>query len=195
MEKDDRLKKILSFLKEIDKFKLILRNDLCSDIKKAESDAEHSWHLAMFILLFSKDMPSNLDINKMIKLSLVHDLAEIYAGDTFAFDKKGRETKKVRETEAAIKLFSQLPKDLDDDLMILFNEYEDNKTLESQFVRSFDKLQVNLQNVLSEFKILKDKGITLKELHDYNGPYHNNDLSKRIYDIIFKEVTDKKMFD
>ena len=73
----ERDSKILSFLKEIEKFKLIERRVYCSDLKRKESDAEHSWHLAMFIILFEKDIAKNLDIAKMLKMALIHDLAEI----------------------------------------------------------------------------------------------------------------------
>src|SRR3989338_476599 len=101
----ERDSKILSFLKEIEKFKLIERRVYCSDLKRKESDAEHSWHLAMFIILFEKDIAKNLDIAKMLKMALIHDLVEIYAGDTFAFDKEGQKTKKERELMAGQKLF------------------------------------------------------------------------------------------
>ncbi|MCK5234926.1 MAG: HD domain-containing protein, partial [Candidatus Aenigmarchaeota archaeon] len=103
---DDRIDRILSFLQEIEKYKTVERKMYCSDLNRVESDAEHSWHIAMFLLLFEKELPDGLDIKKMLKLALMHDLVEIYAGDTFAFDKEHQKTKNERELQSANKLFS-----------------------------------------------------------------------------------------
>src|SRR3989344_203846 len=136
---EDRIDKILSFLQEIEKYKTIEREMFTSNLNRVESDAEHSWHVAMFLLLFEKELPENLDMKKMLKLALMHDLVEIYAGDTFAFDKEKQATKKEREFKSARKLFSQLPEDLNKEFMGLFDEYEEAKTSEGKIVKSFDK--------------------------------------------------------
>ena len=135
---ENRVDKILAFLQEIEKYKTVEREMFCSNLNRAESDAEHSWHIAMFLILFENDLPKNLDMKKMLKLALMHDLVEIYAGDTFAYDKQNQATKKERESKAAKKLFSQLPKDLNKEFMNLFSEYEEIKTKEAQIVKSFD---------------------------------------------------------
>lgn len=106
-----RIDKLIKFLKEIDKLKFIERKVYLSDQKRYENDVEHSWHVAMFILLFEKDFPE-LDIEKMLKMALIHDIIEIYAGDTFLYDEEGRKTKKERERKAAKKLFAMLPTDI-----------------------------------------------------------------------------------
>ena len=93
---EERTDKIISFLKEIDKFKDVKREIFLKD--RNENDAEHSWHLAMFVILFERDLPEKLDFKKMLKFALMHDLVEIYAGDTFFFDEEGRKDKKERET-------------------------------------------------------------------------------------------------
>ena len=88
-----RTEKIIKFLKEIEKYKTIERKIYCSN-NRFESDAEHSWHIAMFLILFKKELPKNLDFNKMLKLALIHDLVEIYAGDVSTFDVEGRKGKR-----------------------------------------------------------------------------------------------------
>lgn len=128
----NRINKILSFLQEIEKYKTVEREMFTSNLDRRESNAEHSWHTAMFFFLFEKELPKNLDMKKMLKLALMHDLVEIYAGDTFAFDKKNQATKKERELQSAKKLFSQLPEDLHSESTDLFNEYEETKTFRSK---------------------------------------------------------------
>lgn len=120
----DRQNQILKFLQEIEQYKTIERQCFTSNPNRRESDAEHSWHVAMFVLLFARDLDASLSIEKMLKLALMHDLVEIYAGDTFAFDNVARETKKIREQEASLKLFAQLPEDLSYEFQSLFDEYE-----------------------------------------------------------------------
>lgn len=144
MEK--RIETLLEFLKEIEKYKHVERRNYKKN-NVPENDAEHSWHLAMFLLLFEKDLPEDADMTKMLKLALMHDLVEIYAGDTFAFDQEALKTKYDKEHKAALKLFSQLPEDLEHEFMDLFYEYEQSNTKESKIVKSFDKMQPILQNI------------------------------------------------
>ena len=133
---NSRIDSLLSFLKEVEKYKTVERKVWTSNLNRAESNAEHSWHMAMFLLLFKKELPQDANFTKMLKMALIHDLVEIYSGDTFAFDKKGRENKKQRESEASEKLFSQLPEDLKKEFSELFNEYEGCESKESKIVKS-----------------------------------------------------------
>ncbi len=176
---DNRIDKILSFLQEIEKYKTIERETFCSNYR-AESDAEHSWHVAMFLLLFEKELPKDLDFKRMLKLALMHDLVEIYAGDTFAFDKKNQATKKERELQSAKKLFPQLPEDLNKEFVDLFEEYEEVKTPEAKVVNSFDKIQHILQNLRSNGKSWKKHGITISDIDEYKLKHmrHNNFILK-----------------
>lgn len=193
---DSRIDKLVSFLKEIDKCKLIERRIWCTDLNHVESDAEHSWHVAMFLLLFEKDLPSGLDFARMLKLALIHDLVEIYAGDTFAYDKEGRASKKEREAESIKKLFLLLPEDLQNDFTALLNEYEERKTRESQFVHSFDKLQPILQNVITEGKTWKIHNVKRKDIDDYkrNMMIHN-DIMLEVYEKLLNEAKDRGILD
>ena len=190
---EERIHKILSFLQEIEKYKTVERKMYSSNLKRTESDAEHSWHVAMFLFLFEKELP-NLDMNKMLKLALMHDLVEIYAGDTFAFDKKNKATKKEREFESSKKLFSQLPEDLNNEFTDLFNEYEDVKTSEAKIVKSFDKIQPILQNLCSEGKSWKEHGITFSDINDYKRKHmeHNNFILE-IYEKLLNDAKKRKL--
>ena len=100
-----KLQKQIEFAVEIDKMKLILRRNLVADGSKREDDAAHSWHLAVMAMLLEEYSAEKIDVNRVIKIALVHDLVEVYAGDTFAYDSKGYEDKEQREKDAAAKLF------------------------------------------------------------------------------------------
>ena len=190
---EERMDKILNFLKEIEKFKSIERTIVSMDSDRMENDAEHSWHLAMFILLFEKEF-EGLDILRMLKMALIHDLIEIYAGDTCAYDDKGRETKEEREKEAEDKLFSQLPEDLAKEFRELYHEYNEKKTKEAELVKSFDKLQPIVQNLSTNGKTWKKLGPDYERVNNYKKPHMLHDpLVLEIYEKIMKEVKDKKL--
>lgn len=185
---------ILSFLKEIEKYKTVKREMFCSEQDRKESDAEHSWHLAMFILLFEKDLPKDLNMEKMLKLAMMHDLVEIYAGDTYAFDKEGKKTKKEREEKAAEKLFSQLPEDLCKEFRQLFDEYENTETQEAKTVKSFDKVQPILQNLCSDGKSWKKHNNTYTEIDNYKRKHvEHNKLILDIYETLMDEAKKKNL--
>ncbi len=185
----ERRDKIVEFLKEIEKFKYIERRILLENRK--ESDAEHAWHLAMFVFLFEKDLPKDLNFLKMFKLALMHDLVEIYAGDTFIFDEEGKKTKKEREAKAALKLFSQLPEDLEKDFHELFNEWEESKTREAKFVHSFDKIQPMIQNLSSNKKSLVENKISYEQLDKTKRKFFEHDEKMiDLYEKVMEEIRD-----
>src|SRR3989344_2369976 len=187
----DRSDKILEFLKEIEKFKYIERKVYSSDLRP-ENDAEHSWHLAMFLILFEKDLPEGLDMAKMLKLALMHDLVEIYAGDVSTFDKEGRQGKKEREVKAAKKLFLQLPKDLEGDFTKLFEEYEEQKTPEAKMVKAFDKIQPLLLNICSKGESWKRHDVSIEDIHKVKKKFVEHDeLLLSLYNKLLDEARDK----
>ena len=187
-----RTDRILSFLKIIEKCKVIERQIYNSNLNRRESDAEHSWHLAMFLFLFKKDLPKKLDFEKMLKLALMHDLVEIYAGDTFAYDKPGQSTKKERENKAALKLFSKLPEDLNKEFSDLFNEYQEVNTTESKMVKSFDKIQPIFQNICSGGKSWIEHLVTLKQINDYKRRHMvHNDFILAVYEKLLEDAKNK----
>lgn len=130
----NRLEKQIGFIVEVDRLKTILRQSSITDGSRRENDAEHSWHLAvMAVLLREYAEESRLDLLKVIKMLLVHDLVEIDAGDTFAYDEEGHKDKAEREEAAAERLFSLLPEDQRDEIYELWREFEDRRTPEAKF--------------------------------------------------------------
>lgn len=138
---DERLKKQLDFLLEIDKSKEVIRQTYLSDGSRKENDAEHSWHLAIMAILLSEYANEDIDVLKTVSMVLIHDLVEIDAGDTYAYDVEGNKTKKEREIRAADRIFKILPKDQADKLRALWEEFERGDTPESIFAAALDKTQ------------------------------------------------------
>lgn len=184
----NRVEKQLAFLREIDQFKDIERV-IPTQSGRFETDAEHTWHLAMFLLVFDNEIPQALDRHKLLKLALIHDLAEIYAGDVYAFDDAGRVGKKERELDAAKELFSLLPSDLSDEFLELFHEYENKGSEEAKVVKAFDKLQPLLSHLISEGKLYKDNAINRERVEEYNKPHFSepgflSDLNEQLIELL-----------
>lgn len=145
------LRKQLEFVVEIDKLKQIFRRNLIIDGTRRENDAEHSWHLAiMAILLQEHAKNKNFSLEKVLKMVIVHDLVEVYAGDTFAYDVAGNEDKNAREDAAAEKLFSMLPKNQGDEIRSLWKEFDEEKTPDSRYAAALDHLQPFIHNVFTD---------------------------------------------
>ncbi|MEG1651186.1 MAG: HD domain-containing protein, partial [Oscillospiraceae bacterium] len=122
---DDRFEKQLRFIVEIDKMKNIFRKTLIIDGTRRENDAEHSWHIAVMAILLSEYCKDkSVDIMRAVKMALVHDLIEIYAGDTFAYDEAGNSTKEERERDAADRLYALLPQEQGAELRALWEEFD-----------------------------------------------------------------------
>lgn len=149
MQKIDykRLNSQLAFFREVDKLKQVFRQTLLLDGSRLENDAEHSWHLAMMVLTF-KDyaITPDLDIGKVLKLVILHDVIEIDAGDVYTYANFDPKEKHAKELKGAIRIFGILPPDQAHELIALWHEYEDKKTPESLFATAIDKLQPFLHN-------------------------------------------------
>lgn len=143
------LNKQLKFTAEIDKMTAILRHTLLINGSRRENDAEHSWHIAVMALLFEDFVAEKPNLGHAIKMLIIHDLVEIYAGDTFAFDRKANIGKKEREQEAACKLFSQIPEKQGNELRTLWEEFDNMKTVDSKYANCMDRLQPFLHNTLT----------------------------------------------
>lgn len=149
--KDDNLQKMLSFIVEVDKIKNIMRRTLLIDGSRRENDAEHSWHLAIMAMLLTEYADDkNFTLDKVLKMVIVHDLVEIYAGDTFAFDVKGNIEKEDKEKQAADKLFGQLPSNQGKQLRKLWEEFDEAKTPEARYAAALDRLQPFIHNLCTE---------------------------------------------
>lgn len=138
---DERLKKQLDFLLEIDKSKEVVRQTYLSDGSRKENDAEHSWHLAVMAILLSEYAKEEIDVLKTVSMVLIHDLVEIDAGDTYAYDTEGNKTKRERELKAADRIFNLLPEDQAKKMRTLWEEFERGDTPEARFAAALDKTQ------------------------------------------------------
>lgn len=187
-----RLRKLIKFTKTIDQTKKIERVIYLNYGNRKENDAEHSWHLAMFLLLFEKEY-RGYDFCKVMKLALTHDLCEIYAGDTFFFSPTRNDGKKERELKGAKKLFKDLPKDLAKEYLDLFLEYEEGKTKEAKIVNAFDKLQPMMQNILCHGRTWKEKGVTLRMVDKLKREHVKDPISLKIYNLLIKEIKENNI--
>lgn len=142
----NRLLKDIEFIVELDKMKSILRQTSLINEDRREDDAQHSWHISIMAMVLGEYSNENIDVCKVIKMLLTHDLVEIFAGDTFCYDKKGNEDKREREVIAAEKIFGMLDEDKGKELRNLWDEFEEMQTSEALFAASMDRLQPMLNN-------------------------------------------------
>jgi putative hydrolase of HD superfamily len=145
----NRLGRQLAFLVEADKLKQVLRRTPLVDASRQENSAEHSWHMILTAMVVSEHVPDSLDLSHAIELMAVHDLVEIDAGDTFAYDVDAQKGKAAREQAAAERLFGLLPQDQASHFRALWEEFEAQTTLEARFAHAVDRLQPFLQNAYS----------------------------------------------
>lgn len=163
----DRLQKQVEFILEIDKMKNLYRQTYVIHEERKENDAEHSWHLAIMAFMLAEYSNEPVDVLKVMKMVLIHDIVEIDAGDTYCYDEKGYETKVDREEAAAQRLFGLLPDDQRKEYYELWREFENSKTNDARFAAVLDRLQPLLLNYTK-------KGISWQE-HDI----HKDQVLKR----------------
>ena len=167
----DKLKRQLAFLTEADKMKSVLRQTILTDKSREENDAEHSWHFALMALtLYEYAGIDGVDINRVIKMALVHDLVEIYAGDTFAYDANGYESKEKREKEAADKLFSMLPDAQASEYRSLWEEFDLMETPDALYASAVDRFQPFLNNYLTDGHTWVKHGVTAEQVYKRMDP-------------------------
>ena len=142
----DRLEQQLGFILEVEKLKQVFRQTLLIDDKRQENDAEHSWHLALMALLLEEHAADEVDILRVVKMVLIHDIVEIDAGDTFAYDEAGQEGKEEREGEAATRIFGLLPTEDGEELVQLWEEFEARQTADARYANALDRFQPLLLN-------------------------------------------------
>lgn len=148
--KNEEINKLLLFTAEIDKMTSVFRRTMLIDKSRRENDAEHSWHIAVMAILFEKFAPAGTDISRAVKMCVVHDLVEIYAGDTYAYDTEGNKSKAEREKKAADKLFCMLPKETGKEIRILWEEFDRMETPDSKYAACMDRIQPYLHNTLTD---------------------------------------------
>lgn len=182
---DERLKKQLDFVLEVDKEKSIFRQTHLSGHGRNENDAEHAWHMALMAYLLKEYANESVDITKVMLMCLIHDVVEIDAGDTYAYDSEGLKTQKAREDKAKERIFSLLPDDQKAELTALFDEFEAYDTPESKYAHAMDNLQPLLLNNSNGGGDWREHGVTKDQVY---GRQSKTMLgSEKLYE----EVTDK----
>ncbi len=156
-----RLAQQIRFIVEVDKLKEIFRQTLNSQSRRAENDAEHSWHLCLCVIVLAEHSNTpNLDILRVLKMLIIHDLVEIDAGDTYAYDTARMVDQHAREALAADRIFGLLPPDQCREFRALWDEFEERKTPEARFALALDRFQPMLLNCLTEGAAWNRHGIT-----------------------------------
>ncbi len=159
-----RMEQQFAFIKEIDGVKKIGRQSYLKDGSRKENDAEHSWHLAMMALLMGEHANDTIDLLRVISMVLVHDIVELDAGDTYAYDEAGNATKRERELAAADRIFHILPEDQAEYLNDLWEEFEENITPESKFAHTLDNIQPMMLNDATDGKAWKEHQVKLSQI-------------------------------
>lgn len=162
---NERIEKQLAFSLEIDKEKNIFRQTHLSGHGRNENDAEHSWHMALMAYLLREYSNEDIDITKTMLMCLIHDIVEIDAGDTYAYDAEGIATQAEREEAAKQRIFSLLPDDQKEELMTLFDEFEAAETPESKFAHSMDNLQPIILNNSNGGSDWAEHGVNAKQVY------------------------------
>lgn len=179
---DERLKRQLDFALEIDKEKNILRQTHLSGHGRRENDAEHAWHMAIMAYLFKEYSNEPVDISKVMLMCLIHDIVEIDAGDTYAYDDAGLKTQKAREDAAKERIFSLLPEEQKEELVKLFDEFEEYQTPESKFAHAMDNLQPLMLNNSNGGGDWKEHKVTAEQVYGRQGKTQLG--SERLYEVI-----------
>lgn len=143
----DRLERQLAFITEIDRLKSVERRTSLADDSRLENSAEHSWHLAMMALVLAEHARESVNVARVVRMVLVHDLVEIDAGDTFCYDAAANVGREEREAEAAERIFGLLPEDQRDTMRALWDEFEARETVEARFANALDRMQPLLNNL------------------------------------------------
>lgn len=194
----DRLKQQIGFIVEVDKLKNIIRQNYLADGSRKEDDADHSWHLALMCVILAEYANEEIDVLKTVKMLLIHDLVEIDAGDTYAYDTTGAErSKKERENRAADRIFRLLPEDQAQQLRALWDEFEECKTAEARFASVMDRLQPFLLNRASNGRSWKEHGVTKSQVLKRNANNHegSKDLWEYQYKMILQEAEKGNLID
>ena len=195
---DERLKQQLDFALEIDKEKNIFRQTHLSGHGRNENDAEHAWHMAIMAYLLREYSNEQVDIAKVMLMCLIHDIVEIDAGDTYAYDDASLVTQKGREDAAKERIFSLLPTDQKEELIALFDEFEEYQTAEAKFAHAMDNIQPAMLNDSTNGRVWEENKIKLSQILERNKITPEG--SKKLWDysmnnFITPSVKNKKIID
>ena len=189
---DERLKKQMEFSLEIDKEKNIFRQTSLSGHGRKENDAEHAWHMAIMAYILREYANEKVDITKVMLMCLIHDIVEIDAGDTYAYDAEGLKTQKAREDAAKQRIFSMLPDDQKTEFISLFDEFEQTESAEARFAHSMDNLQPLMLNNSNGGSDWIEHGVRADQVYGrQQGTRPGSEILYELTDKIIKENIDK----
>lgn len=169
MERNKELNQLFDFFREIDKEKFIGRQTYLSDGQRKENDAEHAWHMAIMTILLSGYANEEIDVLKTVTMLLIHDLVEIDAGDTYAYDEEGKKSQHQREQRAAERIFGILPEEQGDYLKGLWEEFEAGESKEARFARTMDNIQPMMLNAATGGKAWEEHQVCLSQILGRNA--------------------------
>ncbi|MBR6070132.1 MAG: HD domain-containing protein [Ruminococcus sp.] len=183
---DNRLRKQLDFILELDKMKNLYRQTYVLHEDRKENDAEHSWHLAILAFMLAEYSKEPVDVLHVMKMVLLHDVVEIDAGDTYCYDSEGYKSKAEREEKAAQRIFGLLPDDQRDEFYALWREFEDSETADARFAAVLDRIQPLLLNYTKGGVSWQEHGIRREQVLARNSQYLDvsDELAEVILDII-----------
>ncbi len=161
----DRLSQQINFIKEIDKIKYIQRKTKLINSDRHENDAEHSWHLAMMTIVLAEHSNTPIDILKVLKMVLIHDIVEIDTGDTFLFDTHKNHTNTQEETLAAKRIFGMLPTEQAEEFIAIWEEFEAGESNEAKFAKSMDRFEPVLQNTSNKGGTWAEFNVGYEKVH------------------------------
>ena len=167
---DEKINQLLRFTAEVDKMTGISRRTMLLNKSRRENDAEHSWHIAVMAMLFKDYAPEGCDVARAVQMCIVHDLVEIYAGDTFAYDVSANFGKEEREKAAADRLFGELPEHLGKQFRILWEEFDKMETPDAKYAAAMDRLQPFLHNTLTDGQTWKEGKPSVDMVEKRLGP-------------------------
>lgn len=195
-EQQKRLKRQMQFALEIDKEKQIRRQTYCSDGQTLENDAEHAWHAALMAILLSEYANESIDVLKTVTMLLIHDIVEIDAGDTYAYDDIGIATQAEREQKAANRIFHLLPDDQAQTMLELWNEFECGESAEARFAKVMDRIQPIMLNAATGGKAWKEHKVKLSKILSRNQKTSEGSQflwNYMLEDLIFPNVENGKI--
>lgn len=176
----ERLDEQFQFILEMDKEKKITRQTYHLDAETFENDSEHAWHAALMTVLLSEYSNKKIDVLKTVTMLLIHDIVEIDAGDTYAYDEKGVQTQAEREAKAADRIYGMLPKDQGEKLLKLWQEFEAGESAEAKFAKVMDRIQPIMLNAATGGKAWKEHEVKLSQIWKRNE--HTSEGSETLWD-------------
>lgn len=184
----ERLQQQLNFILEVDKLKSIIRRTHLINEERLENTAEHSWHLAIMALILAEHANAPVDPLRVLKMVMIHDIVEIDAGDTFAYDEVGALDKREREEQAAVRIFGLLPADQQIEIRELWDEFEARETMDARFANSLDRLMPLLHNYHTKGRGWKKHGIVEGQVQKRNG--HIAEGSQVLWEVVESLIAD-----